>query len=109
MACFDELQGKHFKLFEIITRKGDLIGIIAQPSHIFFNLSDKLMRFFVWIGIIVAQVANSSRSESRLEVDSDWFDVSDVQVAIGFRGKPKSWFASYYFEMLPVDFFGVAL
>lgn len=59
------------QLLEVVTGKGDPIGSVAQPPHVVLDLLDELMRLFVRIGVVVAQVASSAVSYGGFEVDTD--------------------------------------
>lgn len=109
VSLLDELMCKLQQLLEIIAGKGNPIRRVSQPLHVVLYFLDELVGFFVGVGVVVAQEAESVVALGRFEVDSDGFDMSYVQVAVGLRRKAKTWSSLCLFEMLLIDLLGVAL
>lgn len=109
MSLSDQFQGQALQLFEVIAGKSDFIRRIAQPFDIILNLLDVLMRFFIWVGIVVAQVASASSSEGSFEIDPHGFEMSNMKVAIGLWRKSEPSPARCDCHMFSGNLFGVAL
>jgi hypothetical protein len=89
LAGPDELDGKIEELFEII--RGIVQAVIPVESHpadIIHDGVHVLHLLFGGVGVVEAQVAGAVVGLGDPEVQADGFGVADVQVAVGFRGKP---------------------
>ena len=53
IAISDQFDGELLHWFEVITGKCDLIRFIAQPSNIFKNVINVLMRLGFRVGVII--------------------------------------------------------
>jgi hypothetical protein len=81
----DEFHSEFVQLVEVIARIGDLPRFISQPSHHLQNTLEISCLLFLWIGIIVSEVAFAVMVSRITEVDKDGLGVTNVEVAIGFR------------------------
>jgi hypothetical protein len=97
------------QLFEVITGEGDLIRCVSQPPHVVLDLLDEFVCLLIRIGVVIAKIACSSVSYGRLEVYTDRFDVSDVEIPVGLWREAKTRPILGYPQVLLINFFGIAL
>jgi hypothetical protein len=89
LAGPNELDGKIEELFEIIRCIVQaVIPAESHPADIIHDGVHILHVLFGGVGVVESQVAGAVVGLGDPEVQADGFGVADVQVAVGFRGKP---------------------
>lgn len=79
----DQLLGQFIQAIKVITGMGGADRLEAQPLD---NISDRFEIFLLLtggIGIVVAQIADSTVVLGETEIDSDGLAVADVQISVG--------------------------
>jgi len=76
------------QLLEIVRRViQPIVPVETQPAHIFHDRFDIFRVLLLRIRVVEPQVALSTVLRGNAEVEADTFGMTDVQIAIGFRGK----------------------
>ena len=89
-VCFsflDQLDCEIPELLEVVGSVIYIIPVVTQPFDIFFDGVHIFQIFFYRIGIVEAQVANTSIFLCNAEIQADGFGMSDMQVSVGFGWK----------------------
>lgn len=90
-------------LFKIITCKINFIRYVPHPSYIPFNLVDKFLRLFLWICIIIPQIAFPIQPFCWLKIHSYRFYMTNVEISIWFRWESKTQFSLCDFFVLIIN------
>ena len=83
----DKVFGPLIELVEIITGIQFLVPLEAQPLDVFLDGIHIFRVFLGGIGIVVAEVGFAAVFLCEAEIEADALGMSQVQIAVGFRGK----------------------
>ena len=65
-----------------------LTPVEPEPARVFLNRFDVLDFFFGWVGVVETEVTVPAKLSRETEIYVDRRRVTDVQVAVRFRGPP---------------------
>ena len=88
LTIFDQVHGPVIELIEIVggmARRA--VPFEAHPADVFLDGVDELLFFLGRVGVVEPQPAEAFELRCDTEVETDRLGVSDVQVAVRFRGK----------------------
>ena len=86
-SLLDEPHGKVPQLLEIVAGIIDIRPFEAQPLDVVFYAFNVFRVFFDGVGVIETQVTDAAIFFCKTKVNSNSLSMSDVQIAIGFRGE----------------------
>ena len=86
-AFVDKLEGVVQQLREVVAGVVQMFPVKTEPVHVALDARHVFFVFFFGVGVVVAQVAIAAEALRHVEVEADGFDVAEVQVAVGLRGK----------------------
>ena len=87
LAFFDEAHGEVPELWEIVGGMADFAPLETEPSDVVLDGVDVFGVFFLRIGVVETEVADTTNLLSHSEVHTDGFGVSDVKIAVWFGRK----------------------
>ena len=85
----DQVDGKVIELLEVVTGMVDIAPVEAEPLYIPQDRIDILLVLLDGVGVVEADVADPAILLGDAEVHADRLGVSDMEVAIGLRGKSR--------------------
>ena len=87
-SVFDELESVFIELKKIVRGiELPVLPVEAEPSNVFFDGLDVFDILFAGIRIVKTQVAESLVVFCESEIKTDGLRMSDMEVAVGFRGE----------------------
>ena len=88
-SLLDQLLSQRIGLFKVIRSVEEPVTPIkAQPADILLDGIYVFRVFFGGVGVVHTQIAHAAEFFRGAEVDDQCLAVTDVQVTVGFRGKP---------------------
>ena len=63
--------------------------IEAEPAHVGHDGVDEFLFFLGRVGVVEAQIAHTAEFLGDAEIQADRLGMADVQIAVGFRRKPR--------------------
>lgn len=94
--------------FEVIAGEGHLRRRITQPFYILLNFVDEKLVLHIRVGVVVTQVATAFEMKRGLEINSDGFEVANMQMTIRFRRKSEPLLSFCDTSMHFIYLFGIA-
>ena len=86
---FDEPDGAFVHIFKIIGCIELIFPGKAQPMDILFNGADIFLILLGGVCVVIAQIARAAVLLGQTKVQADRLGMSDMQIAVGFRGEPS--------------------
>ncbi|BAF61048.1 hypothetical protein PTH_2866 [Pelotomaculum thermopropionicum SI] len=89
LAGLNQLDGVLVHLLKVVRGvKEPAVPIKPEPFYILLDRLHIFLVFFGRVGIVEPQVAQPAVLSGEAEIEADRFGMPDMQVAVGFRGKP---------------------
>ena len=87
------------KLVKVIAGIGDLVWLKAQPLDHVKDSIEVLFFFFLWVRIIISEIAYAIVELGKAEIDGNSFAVADMEIAVGFWRKTGGDFLTCIFTI----------